>query len=306
MARKTKAQIRRENADVKAGTIKVGRAGNKYNKWDPKTAKWIPVAAARTGKGSGQKPTVASKKMTGIPAKPAPKAKATTSGTVSSAIASSKPMTAKQKAMAKTGGFVRGRGNGAPADRNRVANARSQNTTHAGRNAAAIAGLTVGALAGGAGLAARGGVAGARAIGAAASRRALPSGSRTAAVSGGKPAAARVTVERVGAGTRGTTVRPTGAKPTPRRAITSTAETGAVKGPARPTAGQARYAANERTAYDRRMAGNVTTKGVSRVTGGSLSGGKPSTYGPGSLTPAQKAAITRYKKASAASRAKKK
>lgn len=43
----------------KVGEIRIGRAGNKYNKWDGK--RWVPVSAARTGAGSGQKATVASK-----------------------------------------------------------------------------------------------------------------------------------------------------------------------------------------------------------------------------------------------------
>ncbi len=52
---KSKAQRAKENADVKNGEIRKGRAGNKYNRWDKKTATWVPVSAARTGAGSGQK-----------------------------------------------------------------------------------------------------------------------------------------------------------------------------------------------------------------------------------------------------------
>lgn len=40
------------NAGVKVGTVRKGAAGNRYNRWDGK--KWVPVAAARTGSGSGQ------------------------------------------------------------------------------------------------------------------------------------------------------------------------------------------------------------------------------------------------------------
>ena len=43
----------------KIGEIRIGRAGNKYNKWDGK--RWVPVSAARTAGAQGRKPSVASK-----------------------------------------------------------------------------------------------------------------------------------------------------------------------------------------------------------------------------------------------------
>ncbi len=43
----------------KIGEIRIGRAGNKYNKWDGK--RWVPVSAARTAGASGRTPSVVSK-----------------------------------------------------------------------------------------------------------------------------------------------------------------------------------------------------------------------------------------------------
>lgn len=43
----------------KIGEIRIGRAGNKYNKWDGK--RWVPVSAARTAGATGRKASVTSK-----------------------------------------------------------------------------------------------------------------------------------------------------------------------------------------------------------------------------------------------------
>lgn len=43
----------------KIGEIRIGRAGNKYNKWDGK--RWVPVSAARTAGAQGRSESVASK-----------------------------------------------------------------------------------------------------------------------------------------------------------------------------------------------------------------------------------------------------
>ena len=221
------------NANVKVGTIRKGAAGNKYNKWDGK--KWVPVAAARTGSGAGQSASVASKRVP---------SKAAVSGTVSSAIAQGKrggkgsgngTAPGTKEAM---GGYVRGnpyaqqaavtarRTGRQPMPGSVIAqtkNKRAQDQRNQGRDAAAIAGLTIGAAAAGAGLAARGGTAAA-----AAARKAIEAGGRKAigaapprAIPGGRPAAARVTIERMGQGTRGTGARPQSATPTPRKAITA-------------------------------------------------------------------------------------
>ena len=212
------------NANVKVGTIRKGAAGNKYNKWDGK--KWVPVSAARTGRGSGQSASVVSKRVP---------SRAAVSGTVSSAIAQGKrggkgsgngTAPGTKAAMA---GYVRGGGvnrnpRGVPgASIAMRKNRRNEDTRNQGRNAAAIAGLTIGAAAAGAGLAARGGAAAAGAA-----RKAIEAGGRKAigaapprAIPGGRPAAARVTIERMGQGTRGTGARPQSATPTPRKAISS-------------------------------------------------------------------------------------
>lgn len=52
----------------KIGEIRIGRAGNKYNKWDGK--RWVPVSAARTAGAGGRKPSVVSKP---VESKPKPK-----------------------------------------------------------------------------------------------------------------------------------------------------------------------------------------------------------------------------------------
>ena len=49
----------------KIGEVRIGRAGNKYNKWDGK--RWVPVAAARTAGASGRKASVVSKPMESKP-----------------------------------------------------------------------------------------------------------------------------------------------------------------------------------------------------------------------------------------------
>lgn len=43
------------------GEVRIGVAGNKYNKWNGK--RWVPVSAARTGAGSGQKSTRTTSKV---------------------------------------------------------------------------------------------------------------------------------------------------------------------------------------------------------------------------------------------------
>ena len=43
----------------KIGEIRIGRAGNKYNKWDGK--RWVPVSAARTAGDQGRSQSVVSK-----------------------------------------------------------------------------------------------------------------------------------------------------------------------------------------------------------------------------------------------------
>ena len=46
----------------KVGEIRIGRAGNKYNKWTG--SRWAPVSAARTAGASGRKASVVSKPRT--------------------------------------------------------------------------------------------------------------------------------------------------------------------------------------------------------------------------------------------------
>lgn len=216
------------NANVKVGTIRKGAAGNKYNKWDGK--KWVPVAAARTGSGSGQSSSVTSKRPS----------RSAVSGTVAAAVAQGKAAGKGSGNGVKAGdnqGYVRGnpyaqqsavtaRRTGRPAMPGAVAaqtkNKREQDKRNQGRDALAIAGLTVGAAAAGARLAGMGAAA-ARGAGA---RKAIEGGARKAigaapprAVTGGRPAAARVTIERMGPGTRGTSPRPQSSTPTPRKAI---------------------------------------------------------------------------------------
>lgn len=218
------------NANVKVGTIRKGAAGNKYNKWDGK--KWVPVAAARTGSGSGQSSSVASKRPS----------RSAVSGTVAAAVAQGEAGGKGSGNGVKAGdnqGYVRGnpyaqqsavtaRRTGRPAMPGAVQaqtkNKREQDKRNQGRDALAIAGLTVGAAAAGARLAGMGAAA-ARGAGA---RKAIEGGARKAigaapprAIPGGRPAAARVTIERMGQGTRGTGARPQSATPTPRKAITA-------------------------------------------------------------------------------------
>jgi hypothetical protein len=191
---KSKAQRLKENSDVKNGEIRRGRAGNKFNKWDKKTATWVPVSSARTGEGSGQKDTL----KRGIT-----RAKNTGGAGKKAAAARAANRTPAQNASAANGGFVRGSGNGQRASAARTANARAQNTTHGVRNAAAIAALTVGPLLGAAGLAARGGAAaaGRLAVGAGRTPKAVGGGS-VKAIGGGAKSVGRATPPK--AVTRGT------------------------------------------------------------------------------------------------------
>lgn len=69
----------------KVGEIRIGRAGNKYNRWDGK--RWVPVSAARTAGAGGRSPSVVSK--------PVP-VKKTQSETPKSAKAQYVPMTTRR------------------------------------------------------------------------------------------------------------------------------------------------------------------------------------------------------------------
>lgn len=165
---KSREQRLKENKGVKAGTIRKGRGTNKYNRWDPKTARWIPVAAARTGEGSGQKDTL----KRGI-------TRAKNTGGLTKKTEAAKKPTAAQQAVAANKGFVRGSGMGQRASAERLDNARAQNTTYAGRNAAAIAGLTIGAAVAGVGAGAAGASTAARAAMAARAAKAVQQGAKT-------------------------------------------------------------------------------------------------------------------------------
>lgn len=72
----------------KVGEIRIGRAGNKYNKWDGK--RWVPVSAARTAGASGRKASVVSKAV------PSKAGTGNTSGS-STAKAQYVPMTTRTK-----------------------------------------------------------------------------------------------------------------------------------------------------------------------------------------------------------------
>ena len=196
------AQNKKTMGKQYGATIKIGAKGKNYNRYDPKTGKWVKVSSA-----SGAKPKMS----------PTRTSRNTASGTVTSARAQgaaggkgsgngTKPGTKAAMAGYVRGGGVNRNPRGVPgASIAMRKNRRNEDTRNQGRNAAAIAGLTIGPIVEG-GLAAGGtaAAAGRAAIGAA-GRRALPAG-RKAIGSGGrvvkstkkptspKPAPARTTV----------------------------------------------------------------------------------------------------------------
>jgi hypothetical protein len=211
-SKRTRAQRLKDNKGTKDGAIRPGVKGKYYNRYDAKTGTWRRVTSKTT-------PTWET---------PKPKAKPVSSGTVTSAVATGK-RGGKGSGNGTPAGTVQGRG-GIPsevmAQSRRAArgerrppvpgtavaatkNKAAADRRNAGRDAAAIAGLTVapliaGGVAGLAGSAAARGAAAAAAAGrpaiAAGGRAALPAGRRAVTASGRvarttpRPAPARVTL----------------------------------------------------------------------------------------------------------------
>jgi len=159
------AQNKKTMGKQYGASIKIGKKGKNYNRYNPKTGRWEKVMSA-----NGKAPKFTSTKST--PAK--------NTGGVGKKTQAAK---VKRNPVAATGGFVRGSGAYAAAGKKpaagsvakRTSNARHQNTTYAGRNAAAILGMTAAPFVAGGAAAAVG-----RGAAAAAGRAAIGGSSRKA------------------------------------------------------------------------------------------------------------------------------